>query len=229
MSARLSGLPGSSWTSRVSRGVGLVLLWPVVLAVLLGSLITSCSPPRVSAPGLPTSPPHSASLPSTSPGPRSPTGLWMPRAEPVRLQIPQLRIDAPFTDLEIGPSGALDAPPADDVNLVGWFAAGASPGERGTSVVAGHVDTTTSPAVFAELSELDADSRFDIRRDDGTTATFRVDSVETFPKNGFPSDRVYANSSGAQVRLITCAGDYDRSAKDYTENLVVFAHLDAVS
>ncbi|MFB6793962.1 class F sortase, partial [Streptomyces sp. NPDC056374] len=27
------------------------------------------------------------------------------------------------------------------------------------------------------------------------------------------------------VRLITCAGAYDRTAKDYTENLVVFAHL----
>ncbi|MGW3867716.1 class F sortase, partial [Streptomyces sp. NPDC005047] len=29
----------------------------------------------------------------------------------------------------------------------------------------------------------------------------------------------------AEVRLITCAGDYDRQAKDYTDNLVVFAHL----
>ncbi|MFB6635340.1 class F sortase, partial [Streptomyces sp. NPDC056362] len=32
----------------------------------------------------------------------------------------------------------------------------------------------------------------------------------------------------ALVRLITCAGAYNRTARDYTENLVVFAHLDAV-
>lgn len=36
---------------------------------------------------------------------------------------------------------------------------------------------------------------------------------------------MYADTPQAQVRLITCAGDYDHKAKDYTENLVVFAHL----
>ncbi|MFF4249052.1 class F sortase [Streptomyces sp. NPDC001822] len=228
MLPRLPGLR-KYWTSRVSHGVGLVLLWPVALAVVLVSLITSLSPQTVSAPAPLPSQAHSPALPHTSPSPRPPVELSMLRAEPLRLQIPQLQIDAPFTDLEIGSSGALDAPPADDVNLVGWFADGPSPGERGTSVVAGHVDTATSPAVFAELSELDTNSRFNIHRDDGTTATFRVDSVETFPKDDFPNDRVYKNTPDAQIRLITCAGDYDRSAKDYTENLVVFAHLAATS
>ncbi|MFD3657723.1 sortase domain-bontaining protein [Streptomyces sp. NPDC058620] len=112
---------------------------------------------------------------------------------------------------------------------MGWFAGGPSPGEPGTAVVAGHVDTATAPAVFAELSELDPDSRFSVHRDDGTTATFRVDSVESFPKDHFPDDRVYKNTPDAQIRLITCAGDYDRGAEGYTENLVVFAHLDATS
>ncbi|WP_363325600.1 class F sortase [uncultured Streptomyces sp.] len=156
-----------------------------------------------------------------------PAQPWMLRARPVRLQIPQLRIDAPFTDLVIGPSGVLDAPPPDDVNLVGWFAGGPSPGEPGASVVAGHVDTKSAPAVFARLGELATGSRFFVHRDDGTTATFRVDSVESFPKDGFPDDRVYKNTPDAQIRLITCAGDYDRKAGGYTENLVVFAHLDA--
>ncbi len=52
-----------------------------------------------------------------------------------------------------------------------------------------------------------------------------VDSVETFAKDDFPDERVYADTPQAQVRLITCAGDYDHSVKDYTDNLVVFAHL----
>jgi hypothetical protein len=52
-----------------------------------------------------------------------------------------------------------------------------------------------------------------------------VDSVETFDKENFPSRRVYADTAQAQVRLITCAGDYDRTVRDYTDNLVVFAHL----
>ena len=35
----------------------------------------------------------------------------------------------------------------------------------------------------------------------------------------------YGDTPQAQVRLITCAWEYDRRAKDYTDNLVVFAHL----
>jgi LPXTG-site transpeptidase (sortase) family protein len=143
----------------------------------------------------------------------------------VRLRIPKISVDAPFTDLFIGRSGQLEAPPAHDVNLVGWHAKGASPGEIGTSIIAGHVDTKTSAAVFVRLSELKKGDVFHVDRADRRRATFVVDSVETFDKDRFPDERVYGDTPQAQARLITCAGDYDRTVKDYTDNLVVFAHL----
>ena len=52
-----------------------------------------------------------------------------------------------------------------------------------------------------------------------------VDALETFEKDDFPDERVYADADRPEVRLITCAGDYDHKVKDYTDNLVVFAHL----
>jgi LPXTG-site transpeptidase (sortase) family protein len=143
----------------------------------------------------------------------------------VRLLIPEISVDAPFTDLAIGANGQLQAPPPNDTNLVGWYAKGASPGERGTSIIAGHVDTKTSAAVFAGLGRLDEGDVFHVERADGRKASFVVDDLETFAKDDFPSKRVYGDTDRAEVRLITCAGDYDRKAKDYTENLVVFAHL----
>ncbi|MEH0581614.1 MULTISPECIES: class F sortase [Streptomyces] len=191
------------------------------------------------APSPPHAPPAAALAASGAPGTstsassaedeadesQAPVGKHLPRSRPVRLLIPKISVDAPFTDLVIGPSGRLEPPPADDVNLVGWHVAGASPGETGTAIIAGHVDTKTSPAVFAGLSELVKGDTFSVRRADGRTATFRVDTAETFAKNDFPSERVYADTAQAQVRLITCAGSYDRTVKDYTDNLVVFAHL----
>jgi LPXTG-site transpeptidase (sortase) family protein len=167
----------------------------------------------------------SSSSPSSSSSATPRAGKHLPRSTPIRLRIPKISVDAPFTPLAIGRSGQLEAPPADEVNLVGWYAKGVSPGEAGTSIIAGHVDTATSPAVFAELGELEKGDRFRVKRADRRIATFVVDSVETFEKDSFPDERVYADTPQAQVRLITCAGDYDRSAKDYTENLVVFAHL----
>jgi LPXTG-site transpeptidase (sortase) family protein len=210
----------------------LTMMGAVALLVLAMSLTggkdTSADPPRV-----PDVPPAAGATSATSPtgatSATSPTGpgagKHLPRSRPVRLLIPKISVDAPFTDLAMTPTGQLEPPPADDINLVGWFAGGASPGEAGTSIIAGHVDTKTSAAVFAGLHELTKGDVFRVLRADGRTATFVVDSAETFDKKHFPSRRVYGDTPQAQARLITCAGDYDRTVKDYMDNLVVFAHL----
>ncbi|WP_069174050.1 class F sortase [Streptomyces griseus] len=214
-----------------SPALGRSLLWPAV-AVGLGFLLVYNSfdasagvPPAPSAPVL-AAPAATAPAPSASPS-ASAAVDGLPRSEPTRISIGEIAVDAPFTPLAIGPTGQLNAPPADDANLVGWFEDGATPGERGTSVVAGHVDTKTGPAVFLLLSTLKAGSTVDITRKDGVVATFKVDSVETFSKTDFPNDRVYADNDSAQLRLITCGGEYDKKAKDYKDNVVVFAHLNS--
>ncbi|MDH6451606.1 LPXTG-site transpeptidase (sortase) family protein [Streptomyces sp. SAI-126] len=197
----------------------------VLTVVLFGGNDGSSSdaPPPSSA--VPASVPASVSAAPPRQAAGQPAGRTLPRSRPVRLLIPKISVDAPFTDLAIGPTGRLEPPPGYDTNLVGWHAKGVSPGEAGTAIIAGHVDTATSAAVFVELGELRKGDLFHVDRADGRRASFRVDSVETFDKDRFPSRRVYADTDRAEVRLITCAGDYDRTAKDYTDNLVVFAHL----
>ncbi|WP_416070831.1 class F sortase [Streptomyces sp. ME08-AFT2] len=212
-----------------------VMMLCATAAVFLAISLCGGNDPSSGA-GRPPQAPPAASGPATRaaapPAPSSsrardeePSGKHLRRSRPVRLLVPKISVDAPFTDLAIGRSGRLDPPPADDVNLVGWHAKGASPGEAGTAIIAGHVDTKTSPAVFAGLSALSAGDVFQVRRADGSKPSFRVDSVETFEKDDFPDERVYGDTPDAEVRLITCAGEYDRRAKDYTDNLVVFAHL----
>lgn len=211
-------------TALASRSLGRALLWPAI-AVVLGFLLVY----NFFAPSAELKPPARAvaSAPA-APGAVAPAvELVLPRSVPKRLRIAEIAVDAPFTALAIGPSGQLNPPPPDDTNLVGWFQGGVTPGERGTSVVAGHVDTKTGPAVFLQLSLLKPGSKVDITREDGTIATFKVDSVETFSKAHFPDERVYADTPSPQLRLITCGGEYDKKAKDYTDNVVVFAHLDS--
>ncbi|MFF7790754.1 class F sortase [Streptomyces sp. NPDC007991] len=227
--------PGLAPSRRRFRTV-MTVLWSLAALVLTVSMVAGRgesssdtggpphAPPAVSpaAPAVPDAPPSSAAPHGTA---ASGTGRHLPRSRPVRLYIPKISVDAPFTDLVIGRSGQLEPPPAHDTNLVGWYAKGVSPGEAGTAIIAGHVDTATSPAVFAGLSELRKGDRFQVARADGSRATFVVDDAESFEKDEFPSERVYGDTPDAQVRLITCSGPYDRQARDYTENLVVFAHL----
>jgi LPXTG-site transpeptidase (sortase) family protein len=214
-------------TDQVSPRSG-VMMMCAAACLLAASLISGPNTSADAAPP-PSAPQPAASAPQqAAPAPRpaaQPVGKHLPRSRPVRLRIPKIWVDAPFTGLSIGPTGQLEPPPGNDINLVGWHTKGASPGEPGTAIIAGHVDTKTSAAVFANLGELAKGDVFYVLRADGRTATFRVDSVETFQKNNFPSDRVYDDTPHAQVRLITCAGNYDRTVMDYTDNLVVFAHL----
>ncbi|MFJ4902293.1 class F sortase [Streptomyces sp. NPDC088727] len=227
--------PGSpsSRTASDTVTLGRALLWPAAAAGLGMLLIYNSvgspaddkppAPPAAAAPAAPVPAPASASA-----APRTAdTGPSLPRSVPQRLRIPAIAVDAPFTPLSIGSSGRLDAPPPNDKNLAGWFKDGVTPGERGAAIVAGHVDTTTGPAIFLQLRFLQPGATVDITRTDGTVATFKVDTVETFSKAKFPDKRVYADTPDAQLRLITCGGNYDRTVKDYEDNVVVFAHLDS--
>ncbi|WP_405880455.1 class F sortase [Streptomyces sp. NBC_01136] len=200
-----------------------LIVWIAGILLLALSVLGGHGKPSV--PFSPSSKPHSATALAPWSAANRPLGKHLPRSEPTRLLIPKISVDAPFTTLALDSSGKLRPPPGNDTNLVGWYTKGVSPGEAGAAIIAGHVDTTTSAAVFADLRELEEGDRFKVERADGREASFVVDSAETFAKDDFPDDRVYADTRDAEVRLITCAGDYDHSAKDYTENLVVFAHL----
>ncbi|MFJ4466859.1 class F sortase [Streptomyces sp. NPDC089424] len=219
-----AGPPSAPPSERATDGQhpgrgGRLTLWGVAIIIIAVSVFGDHQQPD-STPQSSRTPGSSAASSDTGGSARP-----LPRSAPVRLLIPSISVDAPFTSLSVGDTGQLEPPPAADTNLVGWYAKGVSPGEVGASIIAGHVDTATSAAVFAELYELRPGDRFSVDRADGRKADFVVDDTETFSKDDFPDQRVYADTDRPEVRLITCAGDYDHSVKDYTENLVVFAHL----
>lgn len=216
--------PNQPQTKPVSHFVLKALRWPAVAAGLGALLIHNSldSPADLKPQSRP-----SAIAPATPRATAPAADPTLPRSLPKRLSIPEIGVNAPFTELSIGVSGQLNPPPANDTNLVGWFRDGASPGERGSSIVVGHVDTKTGPAVFSRLLTLQPGSMVHITRADSVVASFKVDSVDSFSKADFPNDRVYADSSSPQLRLITCGGDYNQNTREYEENVVVFAHLDS--
>ena len=122
-----------------------------------------------------------------------------------------------------GTGGAMQVP--GDFGRAGWFAGGPAPGEAGPAVIAGHVDSRTGPAVFYRLRELRPGQTVLVERADGTRLRFVVEQARSYPKAGFPTAAVFGPVSSAALRLITCAGDFDRARGSYRDNLVVFARL----
>ncbi|MGA4539423.1 class F sortase [Uniformispora flossi] len=218
-------------TKMVAVAAGAVFLG---VCAIQNDLKSESGPPQPAAaqasPSASASPAASAAAsakPSASPSPTKPASLGS--SPPLRIRIGTIGVDAPFVGLGLNANGILDVPSATNRNLAGWYEDGVTPGARGNAIVLGHVDTKLGPAVFWGLGSLKAGDEVAIDRADGKTAKFSVDSVESFPKNAFPDDRVYGKTPDAQLRLITCGGVYDKKRKDYLDNVVVFAHYTGAS
>jgi hypothetical protein len=146
-----------------------------------------------------------------------------PAAGPVHLSVPAVGIETPLTAIDLDVTGAL-VPPSDDA-LAGWYRSGPMPGDPGPAVITGHVDSVAGPAVFFRLGQVAAGDPVSVVRADGTTVRFTVTRVARYPKGDFPTAEVYAPTPGPELRLITCGGVFDRTARSYLDDVVVYAAL----
>jgi hypothetical protein len=172
-------------------------------------------------------------MPIASPVPRGPDGAPGPPAtasrtgapapSPIRLRIPALRIDATLGHVALRSDGTIEVP--SNWDQPAWYTGGPAPGATGPAVIVGHLDSDTGPAVFWSLATLRPGDSVDVTRDDGSSLAFRVTRVGDYARAQFPTDVVYGATPGAELRLITCGGAWDRSAQQYTQNVVVFASL----
>jgi hypothetical protein len=148
----------------------------------------------------------------------------LPRALPTVLRIPTLGINARFeSPLVLNAEGEISVPKAFDT--VGWYQGGASPGEKGTASILGHVDSYEGSAIFFSLGQLTPGDRVYVDRADGSTAEFEVEYFERYEQADFPTEKVYGMTDYPSLRLITCSGVYDKGVRRYSHNTVVYARL----
>lgn len=148
----------------------------------------------------------------------------LPRSEPVRIDIPDIRVSARIIPLGLNRDGTVAVPSLTTPFVTGWYDRGPTPGEPGAAAVLGHADASSvGPAVFYDLGNLRPGDRILVRLADGRIAVFRTSSVALFRKTAFPTDRVYGYTAWPTLRLITCGGTFDRRTGHYLGNIVVFA------
>jgi LPXTG-site transpeptidase (sortase) family protein len=138
------------------------------------------------------------------------------------VSIPAVNLFAKLQPLHVDAKGRLVPP---DHGIAGWYAAGPEPGEQGPAVIAGHLDSKVGPDTFFRLGQVRPGQRIRVGLTDGTKLAFRVTEIKQFSKDNFPTKRVYGATNKPELRMITCAGDYDHAAGHYKDNLVVFADL----
>ncbi|MGV9766983.1 class F sortase [Micromonospora tulbaghiae] len=149
----------------------------------------------------------------------------LPASPPTDLSIGKLDLRAPVHRVGIAPDGSIAVPDVERAGEVGWYDQGPTPGQYGPAVLVGHVDTTSGPAVFHGLRELDDGDRIEVTREDRSVAVFEVTSIERYGKEKLPVEDVYGDFSRPNLRLITCGGRWVGGETGYADNLVVYASL----
>jgi len=191
----------------------------MVIVVGAAGLLLTRHPAPVKRPpplGVATLPAPAATL-AVQPRSASPP----PAARPVSLTIPLIGVKTQLVKLGLTADGALQVPSS--TTVAGWYTGGPRPGAIGSAVIVGHVDSLTGPGVFYRLSELRPGNRIFVLRADGTTVAFRVTAVQAYQKDYFPTHEVYGPTPDAELRLITCGGDFDPATGHYLSNVVVYA------
>jgi LPXTG-site transpeptidase (sortase) family protein len=196
-------------------GIASIVAGLLLLVGVVGAVTHDDRGPRLDAAAV-----GAPSAPATeAPAPRR--ARPKPVAIPVRVEIPSIGVRAPVIKLGLNPDRTLEVPT--DFGDTGWWSGGSRPGENGPAVIVGHVDSKTGPAVFYRLDELRRGDEVIVVRADGSRARFTVQGSERFPKDEFPTMRVYGPTDGPTLRLITCGGDFDGSTGHYVDNTIVYA------
>lgn len=145
------------------------------------------------------------------------------RSTPVSLDIPAIGLQVSLSMLGLNPDGTVQLPT--DIQQAGWYQLGPSPGQIGSAVILGHVDSYLGPAVFFKLPTLVSGDQVDVALSDGIMATFVVDTVVMYPKTVFPTSLVYVPHGYQALQLVTCGGTFDPNTGHYLSNVVVYTSL----
>jgi len=186
-----------------------------VAAAVLAILLAGCGAPTVTT--------ALTTVPGPSLATEAPQGLA--RSEPSTVDIPSIGAHSTLVPLGLNPDQTVQAPPVATPMQAGWYQYSPAPGEIGPAVLLGHVDGNKKPGIFYRLHELGIGDQIRIVRQDGIAINFRVWRKDQASKDSFPTEAVYGDTTEPELRLITCGGSFDRSTRNYRDNVIVFATM----
>ena len=151
--------------------------------------------------------------------------VWQGKGdEPKRIIIPTINVDGFVQKVAVDQNKQVGVP--SNIFLTGWFTESVKPGEKGLSIIDGHLDGYQKDGVFKGLAKLKLGDEFKIERGDGKILQYTVLTVKSVPTDKAASELFSQDPTvESQLNLITCGGTFDKSARSYKERVIVAAEL----
>jgi Sortase domain len=230
VSRRARGLSGL--VASVLIGAGAIGAWaawsvptPVELAPPTGLAARASAPagPATSRPvAAPTTRAPVAPVSTASghrPGTARVTGATA-ASPPVALVIPAIGVSARVVPEDLGPGGALDIPPPQQV---GWYDRGPAPDQSGTTMLAGHIDDNGVPGALLRLNDVQLGAAVRVTTASGRVAAYTVTRRQVLPQHELAFSGLLSQQGAPSLVLVSCGGAYDEATHLYLDNIVVVA------
>lgn len=148
----------------------------------------------------------------------------VPAHEPRKIEIPSIGVSGCIQKVGVDEKNAIAVPT--NIHVAGWYINSPLPGEKGVSVIDGHVLGQYDDAIFAGLKNVKAGDMIRIEFGDSSKKEFLVEDSHSYPVNEV-MDHLFSPLEGidSQLTLITCGGTFDRTSQTYDQRIIVRAKL----
>lgn len=146
----------------------------------------------------------------------------VPADQPRVIDIPGLGVTAYVQRVGIDQHNVMVAP--DSIFFAGWYVGSIAPGEKGVSIIDGHVSGKYEDGIFRHLTNLKSGDVIRVQMGDNTWREFVVASKNTYPVDD-SAKALFADdpSIERELHLITCDGVFNSHTQEYDKRLIVTA------
>lgn len=113
-----------------------------------------------------------------------------------------------------------------NIYFAGWYTDSVKPGEKGLSIIDGHVAGKYSDGIFKHLADVKINDTVQIEFGDNSIKLFSVVEVKSLAE---PQSAAYLFSKRAdidsQLNIITCSGKFDKATQLYDSRLILVTKL----
>lgn len=150
---------------------------------------------------------------------------WRGQAhDPKKIVIPGIGVDSYLQNVGVDQNREVAVP--SNIHMAGWFVDSVLPGERGLSIIDGHLNGVHSDGIFIDLEKVSTGAMYTIEFGDGSVKKFKVKSKQIVDMSNAASVLFSQDPSIThQVTLITCGGNYNQDERMYDKRVIIVSEL----
>lgn len=142
--------------------------------------------------------------------------------DPKYIKLPSISTEGYMQNVGVDQHTQIAVP--NNTHLAGWFVNSARPGQKGLSIIDGHVTGRQNDGIFRHLSNLKQNDEFSVEMGNGDIKRYRVTRTFAVAVADVPSILFSQDPNiERQLNLITCTGVFDRQSRQYNQRMIIYS------